>query len=282
MSDLYIPQLYVPNQKPMLGAIPVHHDSGLVGNWIMNENGGSTVADSSGNGKTGTFVGDTHFVPGKFGSCLSFDGIGDYVDVGDKDGLNIRTGNFSASVWIKNTGLNPAGTILSKLFFDSVYNFGWSLSLNNAVLGGATQAGYIDFFMAYDESSLDYSFDASLDDGNWHHIAFTLERDSSTGLKLFKDGVQIGVSQDVTGVSGDIDNHESFTIGALDSGAFGLLGYFNGSIDDVMIFNRTLSASEIKELYTNPFALYQPEPIWSISGAAPVTSTGQVIMINMF
>ncbi|MFB0523909.1 MAG: hypothetical protein ACETVZ_00085, partial [Phycisphaerae bacterium] len=47
---------------------------GLIGYWIMNEGGGSKVFDLSGNDNTGTFVGNTAWAAGKFGSCLSFDG----------------------------------------------------------------------------------------------------------------------------------------------------------------------------------------------------------------
>jgi len=71
--------------KPMLGQqVDRSHPcaKGLVGFWLMNEGTGNRIQDLSGNRITGTLVADTHFVPGKFGSALGFDGTGDYVSIG--------------------------------------------------------------------------------------------------------------------------------------------------------------------------------------------------------
>ena len=85
--------------------------NGLVGYWKMDESSGagSTLADSSGNGNSGTAVlwgggntaTDSAHVVGKFGNGFSFDGGDDYVS--SPAGINVAVSNqFSYSFWMKN------------------------------------------------------------------------------------------------------------------------------------------------------------------------------------
>jgi len=89
--------------KPPLGVqlIPGHPmNRGLVGWWLMNEGTGGTIYDLRGNGNYGTLEGDTHWVSGQHGPCLSFDGGGDYVDVTSSSLLSLpQTFNFTLTFW---------------------------------------------------------------------------------------------------------------------------------------------------------------------------------------
>jgi len=70
----------------------------LVARWNLDEGiGASTVADSSGNGNTGTVVGATTGEAGKFGNALSFDGKDDYVECGSGPSI---TGGLTIEAWI--------------------------------------------------------------------------------------------------------------------------------------------------------------------------------------
>ena len=64
---------------------------GLVAYYLMNEAGDNQVFDLSGNGNVGAFVADTHFDSGEFGPCVSLDGTGDYINIGDVDILDNAT-----------------------------------------------------------------------------------------------------------------------------------------------------------------------------------------------
>ena len=64
----------------------------LVGAWGFDETSGTTAADASGRGNTGTLNGATRSTGGKFGGALSFDGINDWVTVPDADVLDLTTG----------------------------------------------------------------------------------------------------------------------------------------------------------------------------------------------
>ncbi|MHC4494231.1 MAG: hypothetical protein ACYSYM_00240 [Planctomycetota bacterium] len=79
---------------------------GLVGYWPLDEGGGTTTADASGNGNDGT-LNAPKWDAGKFGSALNFDGVDDYVDLGNPPILDFGTGDFTVSAWVKTTV--PAG-----------------------------------------------------------------------------------------------------------------------------------------------------------------------------
>ena len=230
--------------KPVLGSqIQLGHPlaRGLVGCWLMNEGSGAKVLDLSGNGNTGSLVADTHFVPGKFGSALDFDGTGDYVDCGNKSSLKFgATTNFTIEAWVKSSSAN--GTVVG------------------CVDGGST-LGYIVRFLngriyiwLDDDVANPYGYlgTATFDDGIWHHLVVTFYRD---GLAIgYKDGIQIG-TLNISAV-GNIDHAVSTKIGAYAIAPYVL---FTGQIDHVTIYNRALSAQEVRQLYIDPFCMFEEE-----------------------
>ena len=84
---------------------------------------------------------------------------------------------------------------------------------------------------------------SSINDGNWHHLSATY---NGSIMKIYIDGTLRGTN---TSFSGNLPtNNDSVFIGKhYDSS--NPSDYFNGTIDEVMIFNRDLTASEIKQLY---------------------------------
>jgi len=88
----------VPELKPVRGIrLNKSHPlvRGLVGCWLFNEGSGNIVQDSSGNGNTGSLIADTHWVPGKSGPALDFDGTGDNVEIAHNDILNSVTNKIT-------------------------------------------------------------------------------------------------------------------------------------------------------------------------------------------
>ena len=77
--------------------------------------------DSSGNGYSGTWNGNTAAGSGKFGSAASLDGTGDYISMGDTN--NMGTSDFTVSGWIK-TSDSATGIIMGK-FDGNNSNAGW-------------------------------------------------------------------------------------------------------------------------------------------------------------
>jgi len=79
-----------------------------MGLWHLDENNGAMVRDASGNNNDGTiFGGAVWTIPGRFGYCLDFDGVDDYLDIPDAPSLDIdsATGELTMEAWI-----NPAAS----------------------------------------------------------------------------------------------------------------------------------------------------------------------------
>jgi hypothetical protein len=81
-------------------------------------------------------------------------------------------------------------------------------------------------------------------DGEWHHGAITLDNGASNGYKLYLDGVRVGQRN----WGGVLSNWDTLAIGARDSSGT-IVSVFQGGIDEIMIFCRSLSAEEVQEVY---------------------------------
>ena len=80
--------------------------SGAAAAYAFNDGTGTTAADASGHSLTGTLVNGPTWAAGKYGSAVSFDGVDDFVDLGNPAALQI-TGSMTISGWI-NSAAFPA------------------------------------------------------------------------------------------------------------------------------------------------------------------------------
>jgi len=208
--------------------------TGLVGWWKFDEGSGTTAADLSGNNNSGTLnplANGPTWTTGKINGALSFDGVDDYVRILDSTSLHLT--NFTLSLWYKvnswPTSYNPR--LISKA--NSWGTMDWELlhvAWSNSIemLVGEMNGADVLANLRYSPTT-----------GAWHQI--TIIKNGTT-YSLYSDGVFIGT--DTSSVTWtDSDN---ITIGK-DATASGY--EFNGLIDEVRIYNRALSATEIQELY---------------------------------
>lgn len=272
ISTLSFAQL---QQKPLLGvqinwADPL--SKGLVGCWLMNERSGGKVFDLSGNGNIGTLVADTHFVPGKFGNCLSFDGTGDYVDIADADILTPPKA-LSAFCLIKPVDITFRG--LFGKYDSNIDQRSWSMYTTATDKLQITLSSTLDPWTGIQRYT-----DTALVDGLWQWVGFVFDGGAQT-LKLYVNGVE----QATTDASGSVPTglanntlplyigHPNRVVDAND---------YLGLFDHAMIFNRALTAAEATRLYRQPFWMFRPSWNWSLYGAIVIPSvTGQIIIINM-
>jgi len=257
--------------KPPLGVqlIPGHPmNRGLVGWWLMNEGAGRKIYDLSGNGNRGTLVGNTHWVSGQYGSCLSFDGDGDYVSLGTP----ISGYPFTLMAWARFGADIDRSAVLVSLANSSYWGTYYSI-------GAATWGSYfrgdvwarIDGGTTYVINASPYAYPW---DG-WHHVTGVFA--SATDRKLFVDSVLVGTDDDSVAFSASVDR---IFFGALaDSSP---TDYWNGKIDSVRIYNRALRAEQIKSLYDDPFqGLYQTSvDLWTAatSVGAPPPAAGYMTL----
>ncbi|MFY3740858.1 MAG: hypothetical protein HMLIMOIP_001303 [Candidatus Nitrosomirales archaeon] len=130
LSQTEILQLFQENTP----AQPPTITGGLVGQWKFDEGAGTTAADSSGNSNTGTLVnGPIWSSSCVSGSCLSFDGSNDYVNVLDSSTLDGMS-ELTVSAWIKRQQLGTFQMIVVKgqLIGDNTSSYGlWFDPANN-------------------------------------------------------------------------------------------------------------------------------------------------------
>jgi hypothetical protein len=210
----------------------VGNTADLVGWWKLDETSGTIAHDASGNGNDGTVKGNPIWADGKIAGALHLDGDGDYVDIG-------------------GVGING---------MDQRTITGWAKADTTAIPGWTTVFGF-----APDDSTDGTYYDIEVDDtGNyvinvqgwqglfgavdtkWHHFAVTY---TGEGGNWYLDG------RYVSSESGDIATIDQVRIGArLEENNF-----FPGLVDDVRIYNKTLTIEEIQKLMAGPKA-YNPVP----------------------
>ncbi len=194
--------------------------------------------DYSGKGNNGTASGGvncSHSITGRFFGACSFDGANDYVNVTDSVPLNFTTSNFTLSAWIKISSGTGSRDIISKGGSGNT-DKGYWLIVNG---DDGIEAGLTDGSVtrAYGSSS------SAVVDGNWHHVAAVFNRNGN--LIIYIDGEADGTPASITS-EGDVSSAYMLAVGRLSSSG---AEYFNGIIDEVAVWNRSLSAGEINGLY---------------------------------
>ena len=209
----------------------VPNDTGLVGGWNFSEGTGTFAGDSSGNGNDGTlkngsttcFDGDCPvWSTGKIGTGMYFDGINDYIDAGNDSSLSL-SGDFSIEMWFKTTV--PDIGLISKS--DGGDNYFIMVS------------GYRGLYFDYGTSYVDIWDMVDIADGQWHHVVATVK--DTTGI-IYVDGTFIKSNTGGTRLT----NSAPMVIG-WGGPTWGY--FFEGTIDEVKIYNHTLSSEEVKEHY---------------------------------
>ncbi len=221
--------------------------NGLVAHWTFNEGSGTVAYDSAGD-NDGTIYGASWAV-GQIGGALSFDGIDDYADLGLGPELDIeRTDQFTLSAWYMGTG--PHYTILSKM--DKAVGYrGYDMFI---------QEGYVHAHIISTWTFNAIRVDGTLypvTDSSWHHIAVTYDGSSlASGLKIYVDAMEEMTSVYRNSLSSTIRNSVSLKVAARSDGS-GTTQHLNGTIDDVRVYDKALTADQIEQLYLEGLSDYE-------------------------
>ena len=220
---------------------------GLVGWWTMD--GADTVwssptagveYDESGSDNTGTLENMTRSgspTVGKIGQALNFDGSSSYVDMTGSSGVADNLSNFTVSAWFKtSTSVSGQAEIVSKFSTGGLTSGqGWALDDDGNSLIGIIQQEPPGNYAVKGST-------ASVDDGNWHQGVMVVTGGNT--VTLYLDGQAQSPAAN-NGTVTTFTNASDIRIGNDYNSDF-----FPGSIDDVRVYDRALSASEIQQLYT--------------------------------
>lgn len=212
---------------------PFSADFSLVANYQLEGpswNGtAGEVIDSSNSGLNGQAVGDARAYPAQVCNGALFDGTGDYIEIPDDPILDISD-ELTVMAWV-NAATLPSSDLMTIVSKDT--NFEFHLDTAGRVFWWWNNSS---------GSSRSFTSDAStLSTGTWHHVAITYSK-SEGSQKIFVDGVEAN-SQSYTNES-LINNSIPLHIGT--DYAYRSRD-FNGSIDEVKIFERALSTAAIQK-----------------------------------
>ena len=208
--------------------------TGLVAAYSFNEGTGSTLVDRSGRGHTGTISGATWSTPGKFGGALSFDGVNDWVTVGDTAALDLTTG-MTLEAWVQPSSLGGwRNVIIKERANGETYNLYAHTDSNTPAvfIVNASAPG----------TPLDAMGTSTIQLNSWTHLAATYD---GTSLRLYVNGVLVGTR--ATGGA------MLTSTGVLRIGGNGIWGeFFQGRIDEIRVYNRALTLAEIQADMNSP------------------------------
>jgi hypothetical protein len=199
---------------------------GLVGWWKFDEIDGSIAYDSSGNGNDGNLTNGPSWVEGKIGGSLSFDGVDDYVQIPKVQSFFSNAASFTS--WVKVMSYN-----LSNEQGLAVFGVGQNL---HYPYSGNSQL-YINILRSINRVP---NIQTTVNFSDWHHVSITTQNNGY--WVMYHNSSQIS-RVDAEPLS--LPNNKSFGRSVSDSS----FRYLNGLLDDVRIYDRALSAVEVKALY---------------------------------
>ena len=216
---------------------------GLVAHWTFDETNGTILGDSSGNDVHGTLNGfssqtNTHWVLGRVGGALHFDGTDDYVSFPGATLLN-DLAPMTFAGWVFRETDPDGGYIIAKRSGGAGY---WRLnSGNNDLSWVKAYTGEHPFYTSTSPTVLD----------QWTHVAFTWNGQAyGVHTQLYLDGLQTTNPTRFNGSGSPIsDEGNLFTIGNRPDGN---ISYFKGKLDDFRIWKRVLKPMEVLTLYEAP------------------------------
>lgn len=204
--------------------------------WFPFDETTGIFADNIAGNPNGTYTNGPISVAGTVNAARNFNGLNQYVDAPSASNISFGTGNFSVDAWIQMADGAP------RVFVDKRVT-----PVRGFALG--TTSGQLSFVLA-DGTASTFTFPGGpgfVGDGNWHHVAVSVTRNSVTGLVLYVDGVA-STAFDPTPRSGSISNTAPLRVGGPCPG-FSAATHFRGNIDEVEIFNRALTAAEVQAIY---------------------------------
>jgi len=217
--------------------IESHPTDGLICHWKFDEGSGNRAYDSALENHLWVWWPD--WVNGVVGGAVNFDGR-DSGEVEHRASQEIYTNQITLSVWIKlsrDVG-NDEGRIVAKQLDEEN---SWALAIYGEGYSGST--GNQIVFHDSDGSSLWYDCisPTHLNANQWYHIAAT---DAAGRIDIYLNGKLDWSSDAGYGIPSQIQ-------APIRVGRAHYRAYFNGSMDDLRVYNRALSEAEVGELYEN-------------------------------
>jgi hypothetical protein len=237
-------------------------DSGVVGHWPLTDGAGTNVVDVSGFANNGVLSGDAAWAPGRSASALRFGGRDGQVKVTDAPSLE-PTGAVTVSAWVEHAGSPGAYRyIVAKGATGCVAaSYGLYTGPNGGLQFYVSQGSGTTYTRSADAGS-------GVWNGQWHLVVGTFD---GSALRVFVDGTEVGSA---------VAAHGSLVYRLPSSNDLYIGNYpgcgqlsFVGLIDDVTVWDRALTATEVRGLEpTGPPAA--PGGVGGVGGVGTGGATG--------
>ncbi|PWU10692.1 MAG: hypothetical protein C5B50_24915 [Verrucomicrobia bacterium] len=227
--------------------------SDAIGYWNLNETNGTRAADSSGGGNNGSVSNALWNPSGQVQGCLSFNGSNTYARIN-----RTISNDFSIAFWVNTTSTGGSGQwYQGKGLVDGEVS-GPANDFGTALVGSK-------FALGIGNPDTTILSTTSINDGHWHYCVATREA-ASGAIKAYIDGLL-----EATGTAGTqaLVAPAFLRFGSLQTG----VNFFNGSLDEVKIFNRPLGHYEIAAAYDN-----SASPCAAPTNLTALASNGQVAL----
>lgn len=238
---------------------------GCVGHWLLNDYGGVRVSDVSGFGNHGTAQNITpasDWICTAHGPSLHFDGTNNVVVIPTPKKLQVDL-PVAWSAWVYMDNLTTRNALFNTSFDNVIYRGFWVELGTDGGIG--CHFGDGDQNNSSDRRTKSAPV-STLSTGQWYALAGNIR--GATDMDIFVNGVDVGGTYSGTGgpmVWGTDNMH----IGEADRDS-GSNEFFAGVIENLRIYNRTLTTREVISLYTDPYLEFQrPIPAYmSVPAAA--------------
>jgi hypothetical protein len=226
----------------------------------------------------GTAVGSPSFAPGRIGQSLHFAvtndlSVNNYVTLGYPASLQFGTNSFSVGFWINYTNQGDDASFIGNKNWNSSGNHGWIFASQSSgrFRVNATGTG---------GTKMDTSTTPLIRDGNWHHVVSAFWRDQF--VSTYVDGQLVNTSPMlITGSVDTVTNGFAVNIGQDGTGTYtdnhDSSLHIDGFIDEVMLWNRVVTPSEVALIYNAGTNSVSPLPV-----ITSVTRSGTSVTVNWF
>jgi len=210
--------------------------SSIYARYHLNEMTGIDIFDSSGNNRNGQILGAPNWIAGKLNGALSFNGTNQFCHLHQVADFP-KSVPFTIECWTQKNGIQNARLIGNE---SATGPKGWHLSF-------LTTGDKIQFVFVSGANVLAVRAVGSFGNGVWKHVVATNDGSGIVaGMKLYVNGAIIPIDNIIVGDTGNTQTGLNLNIACQQDGA-GL--FYSGYVDEVVIYNRVLTPTEILYRY---------------------------------
>ena len=199
---------------------------------------------------------------GAYGSIVELDGVDDQVEILDIPELGFRyDSDYSIGFWVNTMSTDSDPVMIGDQDWGSSSNPGLTIAHRGDNWRVATADG---------STKADTNYDGAYNDGNWHYLAVTFDRDGN--MTLYQDGVSVA-TESMAGV-GNTKSNNPLRIGQDGTGGYGQ--FFQGKVGEVSIFDYALTPEQVANASTPKTGVQLKKQDGSVKNV-PVANAGGVI-----